>query len=782
MPPKAKVTLDDMSDQDVVIALLFATHRHLQPDYTTMAAIAQRLNHRVGPRTHSGLEHKLRRFTTLGKLIVEEVGGPAEAIKLGATASSEREIARLKKDELLPRDWLPKRKTNVPKLYDQEDAADEAATLTSPPVPSKRRRNEDPCTPPPAPQAKKPRMSTATKPTVTKPTVTNQTINKPTVSKPVVTKPAVAKPAIKKAAVTKQPVKDNATMQTSDTHEADIMQKIEAINANEELSTWEKIDARNAIWQQATEAKRIPYQHLWTNYDPTAQANAMTEPMAQTVTEKQKRREERQKKQKEFEKQIIHLWKTLVFAKNQARETGPDDHLNLPDPLEVVRNYWLDVGQDKPIAPPNQFDFTYCFDLPEVISTALSHAHPTEPFFLPEAAINKIIDECLAMLHPYKKRLDCIKEFNKLKKNESKRPFHGVAREMHERDCQEAARKINECTNACVSWEDGEQVLYDEAVIQKCREHAAKLAYQSDYYNEHKQRNPRATIPFNRYHVPKHYNPAKEEPKSMGKKKTNARAEAEDESEVEDEGESEDEDEGGSEDEDEGESEEDSEPGTGIEAITAAGDALGDAQADMQNDAEADHRIGAATQQQLEGSSNQTEAAPHQASDEAENHANPTMKQEPDDNETEGMGITAIQPPKHIDNDSEVVDLDIEVKPEAVKDAAPVHCKLPRVLPNGDLEAEVVDLEAGAITQQEPEHAECEAESEASSESSFEMVPQPFNLVDIDSDALDLPKQAEDDEDFEGLGLAEKMNNDEDNENGDDVIDEADAMDMDNEY
>ncbi|KAL8761535.1 MAG: hypothetical protein Q9184_002355 [Pyrenodesmia sp. 2 TL-2023] len=783
MPPKAKMTLDDMSDQDVVMALLFATHRHLQPDYTTMAAIAQRLNHRVGPRTHSGLEHKLRRFTTLGKLIVEKVGGPAEAIKLGATASSEREIARLKKDELLSRDWLPKRKTNVPKLYDQEDAADEAATLTSPRAPSKRRRSEDHCTPPPDSQGKKPRLSTVTKLIVNKPTVNKPTINKPTTIKPTVTNPTINKPAVAEPAVSKQPVKGKATMQTGDTHEGGVMQNLDATTANGELSTGEKINARNAIWQNATGAKRSPHQHVWTGYAPAAQANAMTEAMAQTVTKGQKRREERQEKQKEFDKQVLALWKTLAFAKDQARETRDDDYLDLPDVMEIARNMSLDLGRERPIAAPNEFGFTHRYALPEIIGTAYSHLHPTEPYFLPEAAISKVIDECMAMLRPYKKRLDCVKVLNKLKKKESKRPFHGRAREMHERDCQEAARKIDECTNARVSWENGEQVLYDEAVIQKCREHAAKLAYKSDYYNEHKQQNPRAWMPFNRYHIPYLYDPAEERPKSKGKKKTNARAEVEVESEAGDEDESEDEDEDKSEDDDEDESEEDSDADTGIEAITAGVDALASAPADMQNDVEADYQIDVATRQQLEESSNQAKAAVHQASDEAGYHADSTMQLEPDNNETKDMVIAAIQPPKHMNNDSELIDLDIESDPEMVDDAAPVHRKLRRVLPNGDLEAkaidqpDAVDLDAGATTQQEPEHAEIEAESE----SSIEEVPQPFNCIDTYSEVLDpRNEQAEDDEDFEGPGLAEEMIDDEDNQHGDDV--EGDVMDMDDEY
>ncbi|KAL8920171.1 MAG: hypothetical protein Q9208_006417 [Pyrenodesmia sp. 3 TL-2023] len=807
MTPKAKVTLDDMSEQDVAMALFFATHRHLQPDYTTMAAIAQRLNHRVGPRTHSGLEHKLRRFTTLGKLIVEEVGGPAQAIKLGATASSEREIARLKKDDLLPRDWVAKKKTNKPKLYDQEDAADEATTLTSPRVPSKRRRTEDPCTPPPAPQAKKPRISTVTKPVVNKPMVNKPAINKPTVTKPVVTKPAVTKPtvtkptvtkpavtksAVKKPAATKHPVKDIATMQTRDTQEADIMQKLEAITANKEMTTWEKINARNAIWQEATGAKHVPYRHLWAHFDPAAQANGMTEATAQAVTTEQKIREERQKKQKEFDKQIIDLWKTLVFAKERAREPRPND-LKLPDALEIVRNFWLDVGREMPIAGPNESNnFTHLFALPEIISTALSHMHPTEPYYLPEAAINEIIDECMALLHPHKKRLDCIKELNKLKEQESKRPFRGIAREMHERYCQEAARKIDECTGACVSWEDGEQVLYNEAVIQKCREHAAKLAYQSDYYNEHKQQNPRAMVPFNRYHVLKLHDPVGEEPKSKGKKKTNARAEVDVEPVTEDEDESDDEDEDESDDEDgdEGESEGDWEADTRTEATTAAVDKLASAQADTQDDVEGDHRIAVSTQQQFEGFSNQAEAAaPHQASDEAEDHADSTMQQAPDDNEAEDMVITGIQPPGHIHNGSEVIDSDIEANPRMIDDVDPIHYKLRRGLLNGGLEAKVVgqpeavDPEAGATTQQEPEHAERQAESEAGSEGSIEVVPQPFDFIDVESEPLHLRnEQAQDDENLEGPGLAEEMNDDEDNEHGDDVIDEGDVMDMDDEY
>lgn len=79
------------------------------------------------------------------------------------------------------------------------------------------------------------------------------------------------------------------------------------------------------------------------------------------------------------------------------------------------------------------------YALPEIISTAFSHMHPTEPYFLPEAAINTIIDECMATLHPYKKRLDCIKELNKLKEEDSKRQFYGRARKVHENACEEAA-------------------------------------------------------------------------------------------------------------------------------------------------------------------------------------------------------------------------------------------------------------------------------------------------------------------------------------------------------
>lgn len=63
------------------------------------------------------------------------------------------------------------------------------------------------------------------------------------------------------------------------------------------------------------------------------------------------------------------------------------------------------------------------------------------------------------------------------------------------------------------------------------------------------------------------------------------------------------------------------------------------------------------------------------------------------------------------------------------------------------------------------------------------MVPQPFDFIDVDSEALHLRnEQAQNDEDLEGPEIAEEMNDDDDNEHGDDVIDEGDVMDMDDEY
>lgn len=38
---KDNPSLDDMIEQDIAVALIFATHRHLQPEYTIVAALSQ---------------------------------------------------------------------------------------------------------------------------------------------------------------------------------------------------------------------------------------------------------------------------------------------------------------------------------------------------------------------------------------------------------------------------------------------------------------------------------------------------------------------------------------------------------------------------------------------------------------------------------------------------------------------------------------------------------------------------------------------------------------------
>ncbi|KAI4188766.1 MAG: hypothetical protein LQ346_005246 [Caloplaca aetnensis] len=642
-----------MSEQDLVVALLFATHRHLQVNYTAMAALAQRLNYRVGPRTPSSLEHKVRKYTALGKLIVEEVGGPAAAINMGATASSEREIGRLKHEGLLPRDWVPKRKTNVPKLYDPVSEADEAtvegpapalmnhagpATLTGTRVPSKRCRNEDSSTTPSTSEAKKPRK-------------TEVIDSKPAATKPVVTEPVVTKPTVME----------------------------------------------------------------------------MVEP---------KRQVEQQKKQEAFDKDIRAIWSALDKARKLARSTMPDDILDQFAPIERPRH---ELGmRDKLI-------------LPEVIYSILCQKHPTEPFIVPEDAILQIIDECQAMIYNYKQRLVWLDRLQELKQKESRHRLRGKQLELHEEEFEEAASQVNEWTNKCISWEDGRQVTYDQAVIQQCREHADKLAPGSDYYEERKQPNPRATMPFRRYHLPMLFDDAEEEPKAKGKGKGKRKTKAE--AEVEDE------------DEDDGD-------GDGAEA-----EAGHDQEAGVEAEKEADQQADSIMRHQFEESSQRAKAAALQASHEVDIEADSTLlQQEPDDNQT------VIQPPKQVDSDSVVIDLDTEAQSEAVEYALPVHYKLVRRLSNGQFKGTVVnqpkavDLEHGATTQQGPDHAE--------NDGSTEEVPAPFDFIDLDSELLDLgDEQVDNDEDPQRPGLGKGMDHDGGyGESGEDeIISEADVMEVEHE-
>ncbi|KAL8944980.1 MAG: hypothetical protein Q9211_000413 [Gyalolechia sp. 1 TL-2023] len=122
-PPKTKdvrrdqLSLEIADETSILMGVFFATHQNLQPDYAVMEKICQGLN-KEGfhySLTASGFEHAFRDWRIYGDKVLERIGGAHVAILAGARPKSDRQVARLKKDQLLGKGFKYEPKTNVPK-------------------------------------------------------------------------------------------------------------------------------------------------------------------------------------------------------------------------------------------------------------------------------------------------------------------------------------------------------------------------------------------------------------------------------------------------------------------------------------------------------------------------------------------------------------------------------------------------------------------------------------------------------------------------------------------
>ncbi|KAL8842700.1 MAG: hypothetical protein Q9170_000356 [Blastenia crenularia] len=119
-----QLTLETADEVSILMGMLFAVHQNLKPDYHVMEKVCEDLHNRCGfhyKRTKSGFEHTFGPWRRYGELIIGRLGGAHEAVLLGCRAQSDRKVAELKRQKLLPKDWKPITKRNVLKFDEQRD-------------------------------------------------------------------------------------------------------------------------------------------------------------------------------------------------------------------------------------------------------------------------------------------------------------------------------------------------------------------------------------------------------------------------------------------------------------------------------------------------------------------------------------------------------------------------------------------------------------------------------------------------------------------------------------
>ncbi|KAI4185709.1 MAG: hypothetical protein L6R41_003967 [Letrouitia leprolyta] len=126
---KTQLDIETADETSLLIALFLVAHQNVKPNFEAMENLCVAMNKKGHhyAKTANAIEHLFRDWRIYADLLVDYIGGEQEAIKAGARPKSDRAVERLKKKNLLPKNFVFQMKTNKPKDDDsREDTEDES--------------------------------------------------------------------------------------------------------------------------------------------------------------------------------------------------------------------------------------------------------------------------------------------------------------------------------------------------------------------------------------------------------------------------------------------------------------------------------------------------------------------------------------------------------------------------------------------------------------------------------------------------------------------------------
>ncbi|KAI4160727.1 MAG: hypothetical protein L6R39_000186 [Caloplaca ligustica] len=545
---KEQINLTDMTEDDAPMVLLFAVHRYIQPDYVVMSTLSNLLGKYMTSRTQSGWEHKFRDWRIWADQVVQELGGAGACIQRGCSVKSERELQRLRNSGEVPRDYVVKVKTNVPKLYapnpngevtsvgavkkpthsSKKVAASRVNPQLSPAEPTDvTQRDMSPIREGEASSAHLLGHSVEPPLQDEPPQYANQSLeflrsdsappsfsSAPRASAQPRTRKRRHESVIPNAQTVagksrKKNPRTGAKSKTAVSNEqqglvAELEQRAKRTFAQDEEVPISKRDAD--IMKVMAEITNNPAltarEKVVKKFYLSAEAKGQSE-LPPSVAEFLRKEgfldvkdADPDAEAKRMEKEIISLNKTMEFAKRLVTQPSYDDDIELPDEVDVGYETCAQLGLPYTI-PDEASEITCSSALPVITQAAMSCVHPIRKM-IPSHIVVKVANEAQEILRPHLKRIKAKEEKNKLKAMKRR---HEPIPELNAKlaqACEDLEMWEKECGNLKVN------------VVEECNKHVNELAYGGKLYKAFAIPNPDFNRRYGKYTMP----PLVEVPKS----------------------------------------------------------------------------------------------------------------------------------------------------------------------------------------------------------------------------------------------------------------------------